>query len=57
MNENKKEESVRVASPSLSWLTYFLYDEYGEENVENNNSSLRHRIGDNEARELSKVFG
>ncbi|MEW9503151.1 hypothetical protein [Jeotgalibacillus marinus] len=32
----------------------FLYDEYGEEHVENRISSLRHRFGENEARRLSK---
>ncbi|MEW9503149.1 YueH family protein [Jeotgalibacillus marinus] len=54
IHENKKEESVLVAIPSLSWSTYFSYDEYGEQLVEDMISSLKQRTEENEATELAQ---
>ena len=54
IHENKKEESVLVAIPSLSWSTYFSYDEYGEQLVEDMISSLKQCTEENEAMELAQ---
>ena len=54
IHENKKEETVLVAIPSLSWSTYFSYDEYGDKHVEEMVSSLSDRTEKNEAVELAQ---
>ncbi|AJD90772.1 hypothetical protein JMA_14550 [Jeotgalibacillus malaysiensis] len=53
IHENKKDESILVAIPSLEWSCYFTYDEAGEELQERMMKSLAERTDDSEANELS----
>lgn len=53
IHENKKEECILVAIPSLEWSCFFTYEEAGEELQERMIKSLADRTDDTEAAELS----
>lgn len=53
IHENKKEETILVAIPSLEWSCFFTYEEAGEELQERIVKSLSGRTDHTEASELS----
>ncbi|TFE00356.1 YueH family protein [Jeotgalibacillus salarius] len=53
IHENKKEESILVAIPSLEWSYFFKYDEAGEELYTSIKHSITKQTDSNEAEELS----
>ncbi|MDZ5712959.1 YueH family protein [Jeotgalibacillus haloalkalitolerans] len=53
IHENKKEESILVAIPSLEWSCFFTYEEAGEELNRQIAESLSNRTVESEASELS----
>ncbi|KIL45847.1 YueH family protein [Jeotgalibacillus soli] len=52
IHENKKEETVLVAIPSLSWSILFSYEEYGDRLITALKESLKHPAGE-ESEELA----
>ncbi|KIL50245.1 hypothetical protein KP77_16200 [Jeotgalibacillus alimentarius] len=53
IHENKKEETILIAIPSLEWSWFFTYDDAGAELVKQLGESLAHRTDPSEAEELA----
>ncbi|TDL35247.1 hypothetical protein E2R51_05875 [Jeotgalibacillus sp. S-D1] len=53
IHENKKEEMILVAIPSLHWSIEFSYDELGEKMVQTITSSLSGQTDSSTAAELA----
>ncbi|MBM7578279.1 YueH family protein [Jeotgalibacillus terrae] len=53
IHENKKEETILVAIPSLEWSWFFTYDEAGGELLNQLSESLSRRTDQSEAEELA----
>ncbi|PPA72258.1 YueH family protein [Jeotgalibacillus proteolyticus] len=52
IHENKREESVLVAIPSLNWSILFSYDEFGEGLADKMKKTLGQKADQEEAEEL-----
>ncbi|MFB1081325.1 YueH family protein [Jeotgalibacillus sp. JSM ZJ347] len=58
IHENKKDETILVAIPSLEWSCFFTYEEAGEELLKRMKKSLSDRTDSDEAAGLtSRIRG
>ncbi|MBS4172288.1 YueH family protein [Bacillus sp. FJAT-49736] len=56
--ENKKDDYFVVAVPSIEWSTYFTYDDERHMLLSRWENSLKEKINEVQAKELSlKIFG